>query len=337
MKAPLRILAASLLAVAVQALMVTAFGWPAARTAPHDVPLVVAGPAPATAAVAHRLDVEQHGAFKVTTVPDEESARRALAGRRAYGAIVTGPAAPHVLVASAASPVVAQLLTQVAPRLSGRTAPAPQDVVAADRDDPRGAAFAALILPLVMSGVAGGLLLTFGTGSAGGRAAGLVVFAAGAGLASAAIVQTGLSVLPGPYALVAGVIGLATLAVSGTVAALGAVLGRTGLGVGAAAMMLLANPLSGVSSAPELLPSPWGAIGQAMPAGAGGTLLRSVAFFGGAGAGGPLTVLLAWSGGGLLLLAAAALRGRRDGSEPTAAPSRPVAAERRGRSISARP
>lgn len=73
-------------------------------------------------------------------------------------------------------------------------------------------------------------------------------------------------------------------------------------------MMLVANPLSGATSAPELLPRPWGAIGQAMPAGAGGTLLRSVAFYDGARSGTPLTVLLIWSAAGLLLLGAGALR-----------------------------
>jgi hypothetical protein len=48
-------------------------------------------------------------------------------------------------------------------------------------------------------------------------------------------------------------------------------------------MVLIGNPFSGVGTGPELLPQPVGAIGQLLPPGAGGNLLRSTAFFDGAG------------------------------------------------------
>ncbi|GAA0365218.1 hypothetical protein NE235_15650 [Actinoallomurus spadix] len=329
MRIQLRTVLLALLAVGVQAVMVTAFTWPAARVAPRHVPIVVAGPGPAAAAVARRLDAERHGAFEVRRRPDEAAARRALADREAYGAIVAGPAGPRVLVASAASPAVAQLLTQLSQRMSGRPVQAPQDVVPADADDPRGAAFGALVLPLVMSSLVGGVLLTLLIGAAWERPAGLLLFAAGGGAVTAVIVGGWLSIVPGAYLAIAGVLGLTVLAVSGTVVGLGAAIGGRGLGVGGAVMMLLANPLSGVTSAPELLPRPWGSIGQGMPAGAGGTLLRSVAFFDGARAGGPLIVLIAWAGIGLLLLGLGASRARRAGLHDVArsdvsAPGTPV-------------
>ena len=72
----------------------------------------------------------------------------------------------------------------------------------------------------------------------------------------------------------------------------------------ALAVFLLGNPLSGLTSAPEMLPQPWGALGQSLPPGAGGTLLRSVAFFDGAGAAVSGWVLGAWAGVGLALAAA---------------------------------
>jgi hypothetical protein len=50
-------------------------------------------------------------------------------------------------------------------------------------------------------------------------------------------------------------------------------------------MVLVGNPLSGISSAPERLPEPAGALGPLLPPGAGGSLLRSTAFFDGAGVG----------------------------------------------------
>ena len=91
-------------------------------------------------------------------------------------------------------------------------------------------------------------------------------------------------------------------------AGLAALGGRAGAAAGALLMVLVGNPLSGVSSAPELLPVPAGAIGQLLPPGAGGSLLRSTAFFDGAGATAPLTVLAAWVALGLALSWLAALR-----------------------------
>jgi hypothetical protein len=84
--------------------------------------------------------------------------------------------------------------------------------------------------------------------------------------------------------------------------------GRAGAAVGALLTVLVGNPLSGVSSAPELLPAPAGALGQLLPPGAGGSPLHSTAFFDGAGAGAPLTVLAAWVVLGLALGWLAALR-----------------------------
>ena len=65
---------------------------------------------------------------------------------------------------------------------------------------------------------------------------------------------------------------------------LGSLFGRVGLAIGALLALLLGNPLSGLTSAPEMLPSGWGAFGQWLPQGANATLLRSTAFFDGAGA-----------------------------------------------------
>ncbi|HEV8165543.1 MAG TPA: hypothetical protein VGR74_14040, partial [Actinomycetota bacterium] len=84
----------------------------------------------------------------------------------------------------------------------------------------------------------------------------------------------------------------------------GTVVGAGGVVLAVLAVFLLGNPLSGLTSAPELLPQPWGVVGQFLPPGAGGSLLRSVAFFDGAGAAVPALVLAAWAGVGLLLAAA---------------------------------
>ena len=255
-------------------------------------------------------------------VPDQAAARQAVTGRRAYGAIVVGGQAPQVLTASAASPAVAQMLAQIAGQPSGVRSPV-RDVVSADPNDPHGAAFAAMLLPLVITSIIAGVVLTLMVGSALWRLLGLGLFALGGGAATAAIAQSWLSVLPGGYDAVAAVAGLTALAVSAAVAGLGSVASRAGraaagLGLGAAIMMVLGNPFSGAASAPEMLPRPWGQIGQWLPPGAGSTLLRSVGYFGAARSAGLWATLAIWAAAGLALVAlsAARLRGRASTQAP---------------------
>jgi hypothetical protein len=150
------------------------------------------------------------------------------------------------------------------------------------------------------------VLLAVAVGGRAARLLGLVAYAVLAGLAVTAIVQYWLGALPGDYLANAAVVGLLALAMAAAVAGLGTLLGAGGIVLAVLVVFLLGNPLSGLTSAPELLPQPWGAVGQLLPPGASGTLLRSVAFFDGAGAATPAWVLGAWAAGGLLLAAATA-------------------------------
>ena len=74
--------------------------------------------------------------------------------------------------------------------------------------------------------------------------------------------------------------------------------------------VLVGNPWSAVSSAPELLPKPAGRIGQLLPPGAGGNLLRSTAFFNNAAASPHLLVLATWAVLGLAAVCLGAMRHR---------------------------
>jgi hypothetical protein len=296
--------------VALQAVLLLAFAWPALETAPRDVPLVVAGPAAAAEQVAASLESAQPGAFEVTRVDDAATAEQALRDREAYGAVVLGPDGPTMLVAGAASPAVAQLLTTAAQQQAageGRTAEV-VDVVPADADDPRGVALTAGLLPIVMTSIAAGAVLALVVRRRGAVLVGLLAYSALAGLAVTAILQLWFDALPGGYLVNAGVVALLALAMSAAVAGATAVAGRVGLVVAAATIFLLGNPLSGLVSAPEMLPQPWGALGQLLPPGAGGSLLRSVAWFDGAAAALPAWVLATWALAGLLLVAVAPSR-----------------------------
>ncbi|MFE6701344.1 ABC transporter permease [Streptomyces sp. NPDC057718] len=306
-------------------LMVTlalwAFAWPAARIAPRDLPVGVAGAAPAAQQLEQRFE-QRGGAFEVHRYDDEAAARTAIEDRVVYGAVVATPQGPHLLTASAASPVVSQLLREAVTASVPKDTPVEvTDVVAAPPGDPRGSALGASVLPLALAGMAAGAVVTL-TGLRGARGA-LTLLAAAAlvGLAATAVTHSWLGVITGDWWTEAGALALTVLAIGSAVAGLGALFGSRGIGLGALLMVLLGNSFSGVTSAPQLLPEPVGAIGQWLPPGAGGSLLRSVAFFDGSAAGGAVWTLSLWSALGL----AAVLLARRapEPVEPTpAAPAR---------------
>ncbi|MFF8448354.1 ABC transporter permease [Streptomyces leeuwenhoekii] len=314
------VLALVVLVPALVALALWAFAWPAARTAPRDLPVGVAGPAAAAARVEQQL-AQRDGAFEVHRYADEAAARAAIEDRTVYGAIVVTDRGPALLTASAAGPVVAQSLHQaVAQQASAAGTPLRTvDVVAAPERDPRGAALGATVLPLALAGVATGAAVTL-PGLRGVRAvAALVTVSALVGAVAAALAHSWLGIVTGNWWAVAGVFALSALAVSAAVAGLGALLGRPGTALGALVVVLLGNPFSGAASAPELLPEPAGAIGQWLPPGAGASLLRSVSFFDGAAATGPALTLTWWAvlGTGAVLVGGA-LRARADRGAPAA-------------------
>ncbi|WP_020577813.1 hypothetical protein [Actinopolymorpha alba] len=306
----------TLLVPVLAAVALLMFVWPAARMAPHDLPIGVAGPAQATGVLTERLSAVGSGAFEIHQYADEAAARSAIQDREVYGALVAGPSGMTVLTASAASPLVAQLLTQAVTAEAGGAGdagamPRIVDVVPTTPDDPRGGVLNASLLPLVLGGLLGGVLLATVTRPGLGQSVALVLVAALVGLAATGIAQGWLDAFRGDWWVNAGVLGLTVLAIGSAVAGLAALFGRVGMGLGAALMMLVGNPFSGVTSAPELLPRWAGITGQLLPPGAGGTLLRSTAFFDGATALRPLTVLCAWTVFGLAAVFLGALwRGR---------------------------
>ena len=158
-----------------------------------------------------------------------------------------------------------------------------EDVVSAS---PPGGALAASVLPLVIAGLLAGAIPSALASSALRRAGLVIAGSVLAGVAATAIVQSWLDVVQGDWLTNAAVLSLTVLAIASIAAGLEALLGKAGLLVAALTMVLLGNPFSGVATGPEMLPEPAGALGQLLPPGAGGNLLRSTGFFDGAAAGG---------------------------------------------------
>jgi len=280
---------------ALVALTLTLFAWPAARLEPRDLPLGVVGANAITG---------PSGAFSIHRYADEAAARSAIADRDVYGAVVADRGRTTLLVASAASPVVAQLLE----RALASPGTAVVDVRPAPAADPRGAAFAASVLPLVLASIVLGALLAFLARPGATRLLLLPGAAVGAGLAADGIVQGWLGVLGGAWWQNAGVLALTLLAIAASIVALAGVGGLPGLALAAALMMLVGNPLSAASSAPELMPHPFGTIGQLLPPGAGASALRGTAYFDGAGTMHGLVVLGVWATVALAVVAIPRLR-----------------------------
>ena len=293
--------------------VLTAFAWPAVNSAPRDLPVAVAGPPAATAPVARALAAAEPGALDVRTLADERAARDAIADREVYGAVVVGADGPHLLVASAASPIVAQSLRQVAAGLGaavGTTVPV-EDVVPTPASDPRGAGLAAAALPLALGGIITAGLVSRMIRRIPLRVAAALAMATVGGMVTATVLGTWLGSVQSGWWTTTGVVALGMAATALVLLGLHSLFREVGLALGAAVVVLLGNPLSGLTSAPELLPSGWGTLGQLLPPGATGTLLRSVSWFDGAGAGTPLLVLSTWCAAGLVLLGAGALVARR--------------------------
>ena len=294
------------------AIIAIAFALPAARSKPHDMPIGTAGPQ--AAQVAPMLERTAPGAFKISTYADEATLRAAIRDRDVYGGIAFGQTGPTLLIATGASPAVAQLLTQVGSGISQHTG-APlrvDDLAPPTADDPRGAGLAASVLPITLAGLLPAIALVLLLERAvWTRLVATVAFSFVAGVTITAILRDVLGSIDQNFWGVTGGLTLGILAAGLAILGLGSLFGRVGLAVGALVALLLGNPLSGLNSAPEMLPRGWGTFGQYLPQGANATLLRSTAFFDGAGGGTAIVVLTCWAVAGLVLVAVAAVRQRQ--------------------------
>jgi hypothetical protein len=291
---PARLIAGLL---ALQLLLVALFVLPGHDPKPRGVPTGVVG----TAALPPVFETHRYA----TT----EEAIDAIEAREVYGAV----AGRTVLVASAASPTVAQLLGEAAPGATVR------DVVPIAKADPRGATINLAILPLIVVTIPLALLLARLPRAR--LLAAVAGFAAASGLLAMAFVSIAMDALPGSYLALSAVAALAVLAVALPVAGLVRLLGPPGAGLGALLFVAVGNPGSGNATAPELLPGFWRVAGPLLPPGAGGQVLRTAAYFDASALVQPLLVLTAWAAAGAALIVLA--RRRSPSAAPEPLPSTP--------------
>jgi hypothetical protein len=295
-----------------------AFAWPSADMGPREIPIAVIGPDEAVAQVEAQLDDAQPDAFDVTATTDSGEAQALIEDREVYAALQIAPEGVTVYTASAASPSVARLVTGMAEQIAaqmgqsaGQEVPVTvEDVVALPADDPNGAGLAASALPLAMGSIIIAALVGLAVRGSGRQILAGILAPPAVGAAVAAILIYALESIDGDYVAIAGALTLTMAAGAWVILGLIKLLGRAGMAIGAIIVMLLGNPLSGMTSAPELLPAPWGEFGQFLSPGAGATLLRSTAYFDGNGASTAVWVLGAWLAAGVVLFTIGAVRAK---------------------------
>jgi len=291
------------------AVLVIAFALPASRSGAHDVPIGVVG----TPAQIVGFEKAAHG-IKVQIYASETDARTAIAHREVYGALVLdSPTDVDILYSTAASPAVATMVQTIGQHIADATHRTAHlsDVRAFPARDPKGIGLAAGALPLALGGWMGAMVIMLLVPNPGRRVAAAIGVAVVGGLTVVATLQFLIGTFDGNYWLtsLAGMFGIA--ATCFTVLGLRELLGGAGLGIAAVLLVLLGNPLSGLSSAPELLPQPWGHLGQLLPPGATGALMRDVSLFDGHGATRPVLTLACYLVLGLTLYGLGLKRARR--------------------------
>jgi len=310
-------------------LLALAFLWPGKVAEPRNVPMAITGDDPRqVAAVSQQIEDKAEGAVKLVEVASRDQAVAKLESREVFGALILSAPAPEVLTASAnglASRMVAELaggVAQAAMAAAAQAAPEapPVTVETTDVVPAHSTKFdvGQLIMPLVFGGAIGGVLVSAAIAGRGQRLAALALLAVLVGCLVYLILGLWFDLLPGGFLPIAGALALAIFATGAFVAGSYALIGVPGLAGAIVITLLVSNPISGMAVPTSFLPPPWGAIGQALTIGAGGSLVRGAAYFRtGQVCLTPLLVLLAWS----VLGAAAIMLKRRQPLAALASPS----------------
>jgi len=309
-------LTAAMVTVIVSVIL-TIFAWPVATATPKDVPIGITSIDPTfSTQIKAEFAKNQPGTFKFVDYASLEEAKAGITHREVYGAIVIANN-PQVLIATGASPAMAQLLNNMAVQLGylyteqfGLQAVRfnIEDLAPLSDKDPRGLGLSAGSLPLIIAGIVVGIF-----GSMRLRRRSQMFATAGiagvlAGSSMVAILNLWLGSLSGNYFLEVLVVALTIAAVSLTVMGAAKLAGRIGMLLVIGLFFIVGNPLAGVALPPELYPYGLGTFGQYLPLGAEVSLLRRISFFPEAGTLTLWVTLLTWFALGALLVVLSSLK-----------------------------
>lgn len=308
-----------------QAGLIAAFVTATRNPGPHQLAVAVVGTPGETASISGT------GAFSLRQVPTVAAAEEAIRHQEVYGALVLASHPATLLVASAASPLVAQVLTKAftaAAQPGGKLTI--RDVVPLPADDPRGVAAPYLVLGLLIGGYIGAMVIgrLIGMRSATARHLGLrlVVLACYAAIAGAlGVILLGpvLGILHGNALAIAATGALIAFAVGCFTSALQTLLGLAGTLLSVITLVIIGNPAAGGGQIPPaLMPPVWGWLARVLPNPAGMTAIRSIEYFTGYGTGHAFVVLTLYVAVGIaVMLGAAVVPGARTRNEASSEPA----------------
>ncbi|MHB1475071.1 MAG: hypothetical protein ACYCV4_15910, partial [Dermatophilaceae bacterium] len=202
----------------VQLLLVLLFAGSSSRSAPHDLPIAVAGPTSAAQALAQGLEHAQPGTFAVTVLADDAAARAAVTDRKVYGAVSLSATGATLYTAAAASPTVADALARAVPTALKQALPQAAVTVTElapnPPDDPHGVSIPSALIPITLTSIAAGAVIGLLAQTRRLRLGALTMYAVLAGTLSTLAIQTMLGGLTGSWLSNAAVIALAALAIA---------------------------------------------------------------------------------------------------------------------------
>lgn len=304
----------SVMVTVIVSVILTIFAWPVATATPKSIPVGITSTVPNLAqGVQTQFDQQQPGAFKFIEYKDLAAAKTAIAHREVYGALVLTDT-PQMLIATGASPGMAQLLTNISVELGAQITAANgvnaisfaiEDLAPLGTKDPRGAGLAAGSLPLIIAGIVVGLLGSIRLRKTSQKFLVAGLAAALASFSIVAILNLWLGSLQGNYFLEVAVVALGIAAVALTIMGAAALAGRVGMLLVIGLFFIVGNPLAAISLPVELYPTGFGTFGQYLPLGAEVHLLRSISYFPEASTLTQWATLGSWFAVGVLLLAIA--------------------------------
>ncbi|MCX4694173.1 DUF3533 domain-containing protein [Streptomyces sp. NBC_01408] len=294
---------------------------------PSEIPIAVAAPVARVAEEsAQQLAALPGKPLDPRAVEDEATARAQVGNRDVDGALILDPAAraDRLLVAGGAGASLAQAIEAVVGKVeqSRGRAVVVTDVAPSAAGDARGLSSFYLVIGWCVGGYLCAAILAISAGARPANAAravvrlgALLVYALAAGLLGAVIAGPVLDALPGSLMALWGLGALVVFAVGAITLAFQGLAGVVGIGLAILLVVVLGNPSAGGAYPYPLLPPFWSSIGPALPPGAGTYAARSIAYFKGNGAGGPMLVLAGWAVlGSLLTLFCAMSRKGRPGA-----------------------
>ncbi|WP_411106321.1 DUF3533 domain-containing protein [Streptomyces sp. cmx-4-9] len=291
---------------------------------PSEIPIAVAAPAAQAAErTARQLDGLQGTPLDARAVPDEATALTQVKDRTVDGALIVDPAGTtdRLLVAGGAGASLSQALEEIVglvEKSQGRTVRV-TDVAPAAAGDARGLSSFYLVVGWCVGGYLCAAILAISAGARPANTAravirlgALLLYSLAAGLLGAVIAGPVLDALPGSLTALWGLGTLVVFAVGALTLALQGLAGVVGIGLAILLVVVFGNPSAGGAYPYPLLPPFWSSIGPALPPGAGTYAARSIAYFHGNGATGPLLVLAGWAvlGSAVTLVCALSRRGR---------------------------